>query len=81
MDTSRAAMPLKGAPNKFRFEDEFKLHRLDSGPSMTTTATAEDLLDYYRKMSVIRRMELAADALYKAKLIRGFCHLQIGQVL
>lgn len=38
------------------------------------------LIEMYTNMTRMRRMEMAADTLYKAKEIRGFCHLAIGQV-
>lgn len=63
---------------KFHFHEEFKTHRCDSPPK-TTVATKAELFRYHEQMQTIRKMELAADSLYKDKLIRGFCHLTIGQ--
>lgn len=48
-------------------------------PAMHAETNKDELLSLYRTMVRIRKMELAADALYKQKLIRGFCHLYNGQ--
>lgn len=37
------------------------------------------LVEMYRQMTIVRRLEMSADALYKAQQIHGFCHLSIGQ--
>lgn len=57
----------------------FKLHHLENGPSTEVTCTRDDAMKYYREMMTIRRMETAANNLYKEKIIRGFCHLYSGQ--
>jgi pyruvate dehydrogenase E1 component subunit alpha len=43
------------------------------------TASADDLLAFYRDMMLIRRFEERAGQLYGMGLIGGFCHLYIGQ--
>lgn len=53
----------------------FKLHNLDAGPSTSVATSKEELLGMYTLMQRIRRMEVATDLQYKAKKIRGFCHL------
>ncbi|XP_022081697.1 pyruvate dehydrogenase E1 component subunit alpha, mitochondrial-like isoform X2 [Acanthaster planci] len=58
---------------------DYKLHKLEFGPSANVTVTRDEALQLYRKMQVIRRLETAAGNLYKSKAIRGFCHLYSGQ--
>ena len=56
------------------------LHKLENGPPTKATVTREDAIRFYKDMRTIRRMETMAGNLYKAKQIRGFCHLYSGQV-
>ncbi|KAG2490824.1 hypothetical protein HYH03_010745 [Edaphochlamys debaryana] len=56
----------------------YKMHRLDA-PSNVVETSVEELKTFYHTMYRMRRMEIAADMMYKAKFIRGFCHLYDGQ--
>lgn len=64
--------------SKFSVRD-YKIHKLDSGPSTEVELSRDDGLKMFKQMVTIRRMEAAANSLYKEKIIRGFCHLYSGQ--
>ena len=49
------------------------------GEPVRHTASAEELLGFYRQMLLIRRFEERAGQLYGMGMIGGFCHLYIGQ--
>ncbi|GLB43214.1 putative the pyruvate dehydrogenase complex catalyzes the overall conversion of pyruvate to acetyl-CoA and CO(2) [Lyophyllum shimeji] len=59
-------------------DDSFRSYRCDP-PSLDAQVTKEELLCMYKQMQTMRRMEMAAESLYRAGLIRGFCHLSTGQ--
>lgn len=63
----------------FELQTPFEGHRLDTLPSSTVTVSRNEMFKYLEDMLTVRRMEMAADSLYKSKMIRGFCHLSIGQ--
>ncbi|KAJ5093348.1 Pyruvate dehydrogenase E1 component subunit alpha [Penicillium angulare] len=66
-------------PFTVRLSDEsFETYELDP-PPYTLETTKKELKQMYHDMVSIRRMEMAADRLYKEKKIRGFCHLSTGQ--
>ncbi|KAF2788215.1 hypothetical protein K505DRAFT_379040 [Melanomma pulvis-pyrius CBS 109.77] len=66
-------------PFEIRLSDEsFETYELDP-PSYTLDTTKAELKQMYYDMVAVRRMEMAADRLYKEKKIRGFCHLSTGQ--
>ncbi|KAH9827700.1 Pyruvate dehydrogenase E1 component subunit alpha, mitochondrial [Teratosphaeria destructans] len=66
-------------PFSVRLSDEaFETYELDP-PPYTLDTTKKELKQMYYDMVAVRRMEMAADRLYKEKKIRGFCHLSTGQ--
>ncbi|RMZ83231.1 hypothetical protein DV738_g1220, partial [Chaetothyriales sp. CBS 135597] len=59
-------------------DESFETYELDPPPYELQT-TKKELKQMYYDMVAVRRMEMAADRLYKEKKIRGFCHLSTGQ--
>lgn len=61
-------------------ESSFETYNCEK-PNLEVELSKDQLMDMYTKMTTMRRMEMTADGLYKAKKIRGFCHLCNGQVI
>ncbi|ODQ65607.1 hypothetical protein NADFUDRAFT_82632 [Nadsonia fulvescens var. elongata DSM 6958] len=59
-------------------EGTYETYQLDA-PDANVELSKEKLIQMYKDMVTVRRLEMAADALYKSKKIRGFCHLSNGQ--
>ncbi|KAF9200707.1 alpha subunit of pyruvate dehydrogenase [Haplosporangium sp. Z 27] len=59
-------------------ESSFESYHCDK-PSLEVNIDKEELVNMYKNMATIRRMELTVDGFYKSQLIRGFCHLSTGQ--
>uniref|UniRef100_A0A6T5TAK0 Pyruvate dehydrogenase E1 component subunit alpha n=2 Tax=Ostreococcus mediterraneus TaxID=1486918 RepID=A0A6T5TAK0_9CHLO len=56
----------------------FKGHNIDP-PSQFVETSKSEIIDMFTTAYMMRRLEIAADVLYKGKFIRGFCHLYDGQ--
>jgi pyruvate dehydrogenase E1 component alpha subunit len=48
-------------------------------PTTTAETSKEELVSFLKQMYTMRRMEITNDTEYKARNIRGFCHLYDGQ--
>lgn len=76
----RAERRFFSASRLFKLEDSaFETFKC-SGPPKDVEIDLQVLVQAYKQIALIRRMEMAADSLYKEKLARGFLHLYIGQV-
>ena len=78
MATKAQKAATKNAPAKKAATKKTAGKRGQGVPSVSAYG-AEELLEYYRDMLLIRRFEEKAGQMYGMGLIGGFCHLYIGQ--
>jgi len=65
----------------FDLTGSFETYGLEEGvgPVNSVEMSKEELLEHFKTMYTMRRMEITCDNEYKARNIRGFCHLYDGQ--
>lgn len=67
------------SPVTVAFPGAYVGHKVE-GPAKSEAETSEaELIEYLKLMYTMRRMEITCDKEYKARTIRGFCHLYDGQ--
>jgi len=54
-------------------------YKTDGPKSLWVDTTKEEVQKALRDIITMRRMEIAADLMYKSQVIKGFCHLYDGQ--
>mmetsp|Transcript_35167 Transcript_35167/g.51650 ORF Transcript_35167/g.51650 Transcript_35167/m.51650 type:complete len:398 (+) Transcript_35167:120-1313(+) len=69
----------RGMSTSFDVSGSYSMHNMETAPNDTVESSKEELTDWFEKMYLMRRMEIACDNEYKARNIRGFCHLYDGQ--
>ena len=73
------ARSLSSAVGTFDLTGSFETYNLDSAPNNSVEMTKDELVKHFELMYTMRRMEITCDNEYKARAIRGFCHLYDGQ--
>lgn len=66
------------SPLEIEIPAPFKAHKCEP-PAQSVQTSPKELVHFFTQMFRMRRLEIAADSLYKNKFIRGFCHLYDGQ--